>query len=104
MRRSILYFASWRLVIASSVFGFLEDRALLCPGFPPEPTGLGRSGAQDRGSRNAAQAGPRGAGYLGAKHGKSTDVDTTLSLDYLVGACDERRRDFEAQRFRRLEV
>src|SRR6266576_3867744 len=32
-----------------------EDRALLCPG-PPEPTGLGRSGGQDRGSRNAAQA------------------------------------------------
>src|SRR5436309_12047881 len=70
MRRSILYFASWRLVIASSVFGFLEDRALLCPDFPPEPTGLGRSGGQDRGSRNAAQAGPRGAGYLGAKHGQ----------------------------------
>jgi len=32
-----------------------EDRALLCPGLP-EPTGLGRSAGQDRGSRNAAQA------------------------------------------------
>src|SRR5262249_22631565 len=38
----------------------LEDRALLCPGLP-EPTGLGRSGGQDRGSRNDAQA--RGAGF-----------------------------------------
>jgi hypothetical protein len=33
----------------------LEDRALLCPGLP-EPTGLGRSAGQDRGSRNVAQA------------------------------------------------
>src|SRR5271156_7223337 len=56
-RRSILYFASWRLLIRVLVlFGhelvpktdnhfrdhaaLVEDRALLCPGFLPEPTGL----------------------------------------------------------------
>src|SRR5262245_14525749 len=32
MRRSSLYLASWRLVIASSLVSQVEDRALLCPG------------------------------------------------------------------------
>ena len=40
IRRSILYFASMRLVIASSWFDWLvRKRALLCPGEAPEPTG-----------------------------------------------------------------
>src|SRR3954468_24586249 len=34
IRRSILYFASWRLVIASSFAVGFEDRALLCS--PPQ--------------------------------------------------------------------
>jgi hypothetical protein len=56
-----LYFASWRLVIASSfqLLGF-EDRALLCPGFP-EPTGF----EAKRGVKTAGRETSRGPAFLG---------------------------------------
>src|SRR5262245_42501364 len=57
MRRSILYFASWRLVIASSLLNELLGLRIAPSSVPagPEPTGPKcRSAGRDRGSRNAA--------------------------------------------------
>src|ERR1700737_3319880 len=78
MRRSILYFASWRLVIASSSCGaFLEDRALLCSG----------TAETDRSGRSAGQT----TGRETPRMDFSLSLSRTMSAP-IAKACWENRR------------
>src|SRR5438034_101685 len=74
MRRSILYFASWRLVIASSFAAGFEDRALLCPGLCHAGTDrfLAEAPAIKTAGRETPREpkGPRNARFLGGKGGE----------------------------------
>src|SRR5262249_20611830 len=69
IRRSILYLASGRLVIASSLLVLsCEDRALLCPGHAGTDRFWPKRRAKPRVAKHyASQKGPRNAGCLVGK-------------------------------------
>src|SRR6185295_10269470 len=96
IRRSILYFASLRFVIASSALGlsFEETRPPVhrhCRGRQVRLESFG----EDHGSRNAtrAETGPRASGFLGRNRGSVNEMDVsfrgakrTRNLEILRGA------------------